>query len=170
MDERHVAWGYVIRNLGRGPELLVAERFKKGDEQRDGQLVIPGGGLEQDEIYVQAAIREVKQETGIDTFYDEALDFSFPAQEFIKPNLIGHTDAEGNVHLIYTDTEKMYCGRLISLRPRDMNQEPSEQDSDAKNPKYVTVFDAFAQQSRFTPACQVLLDLIGYDESIQALH
>ncbi len=158
--ERAVAWGYVTSDIGFGKEVLIATRHHKDDPQRVGQLVIPGGGLEEGEDYTTAAIREVYQETGI-VAEPSLPDFNFRNRYVVKHNLIGCVDQEGNIHLSYLDSGKNYMGRLISLSPRDVRQEPVENpDSDARNPRYVLLSEAFQNIKEFTPACQVLLDLI----------
>ena len=49
---KKVAWGYVTRDIGNGKELLIATRCKPNDPLRSGELVIPGGGLEGNESYL----------------------------------------------------------------------------------------------------------------------
>ena len=67
-----VAWGYVTRDNGNGKEVLVTERYKEDDPLRSGQLAIPGGKLGPSEWYHQAAIREVLEETGIETELEDS--------------------------------------------------------------------------------------------------
>ncbi len=158
---KNVAWGYVPRDIGGGREILVAKRMKPDDPLRYGELVLPGGGICQGESYSDAAMREVLEETGINTVFDLALDFKPGKGIYTKPDLFGHVDANAFIRLTYTDSGKMYHGRLVLLVPVDPLQNPVEQpDSDAREPRYIALQEAFERQGEFTPACQVLLDII----------
>jgi len=55
---RHRAAAIIIRNN----QLLVIHRKKPGRDY----YILPGGGLEPDESFPDACIREVKEETGLD--------------------------------------------------------------------------------------------------------
>ena len=165
LQMKKVAWGYVPRNIGNRKELLIATRCKKGDELREGQLVLPGGGLEGDEIatgnYIARAITEVYQETGVTTELNESAGFLLIPRTFIKPNLCGKLDTNGFVYLRYKDSGLEYQGRIITLKPVDPYQVPFEQqESDARDPRYILFSVALQNQEKFTPACQVLLDII----------
>ncbi len=154
---RQVAWGYVLRNN----ELLIATRFKPDDPHRAGQLVFPGGGLNKDESYFDCARREVCEETGIWTTYDHKRKLYFNPINIETPLVRGSVDDHGNIQLTYTDSGKQYIGRLISLIPEIKTHEPSEQKtSDAREPRYILLNEAFRTRNQFTPACQILLDII----------
>jgi len=158
---KQVVWGYVTRDIRGEKQILIATRFKKDDPLRKGELVLPGGGLEEGEDYIQAAIREVYQETGIETEFSVKSHIKPWQATYRKTNLFGHVDENGLINLTYLDSGKEYQGRLIALSPLNSNQEPVEQEnSDARNPRYISLEEAFKRQKKFTPACQVLLDTI----------
>jgi len=157
---KKVAWGYVTRDIGNGGELLIATRCKEDDPKRAGELIIPGGGLKENENYLDAAIREVYEETGI---VAKVNNYQFPIEKHMKfDNEKIFAEVYGNkVYLKYKDSEKDYLGIIFRLYPIDENQNPSEQeDSDAKNPRYIS-FKSI-EKEKFTPACQVLLDISGF--------
>jgi len=158
---KKVAWGYVTRDIGKGPEVLIAERHKKDDPLRAGELVIPGGGLKAGEDYIQAAIREVKEETGI--YACNPIEMNFPDDLYFSkdlPNLFGEVK-DDIIYLTYKDSGKSYAGKLVLLSPKDHYQEPSEQSSsDAKNPHYICRTELNSMREKFTPACQFLLELL----------
>lgn len=158
---KDVAWGYVTRDIGKGKEILVARRHKLDDPHRQDELVLPGGMLEGNESYSDAAIREVLQETGIRTVYAPK-NRILPAQRsYVKPNLYGRVHVHGVISLTYRDSGKVYAGRLTRLFPVDPRQEPTNQEnSDARDPQYMPLLEAFGREKEFTPACQILLDII----------
>ena len=145
---------------GNGQELLIATRAKKNDPLRQGELVLPGGGLRVYETFAQAAVREVYEETGVRTIFSPTLDFTPRKRSIRVPELTGGVDEHGAIYLAYTDSKREYCGRLVRLSPIG-RQEPREQErSDAKNPRYVSFREAFCSKREFTPACQALLEII----------
>jgi 8-oxo-dGTP pyrophosphatase MutT (NUDIX family) len=154
----YIAWGLVTRNTENGEEILIAERNKKSDPLRDGQLIIPGGGINQGESYIEAAIREVREETGIET----GLPHIISGRELrkidnrIKALVMG----DGRIKIEYLDSGNIYIGKIVSLKPVDPYQEPKEQkDSDAKSPRYVSLKEIPKLAEKFTPAGQVLLKI-----------
>ncbi len=157
---KQVAWGYVTRDIGNGKELLIATRIKKDDPLRAGEFVVPGGGLEPGENYFAAARREVLEETDVVTLENPFFYLKPIPRTFEKHNLRGNVDTEDCIILKYQDSGKEYKGRLVRLFPTDLWQIPREQNSDAKEPRYVALAEAFRMQERFTPACQVLLDIV----------
>src|SRR3989344_1701689 len=82
-DYAPVAWGCVTRCRNGMHEMLVGTRYKKGDNLRKGQLIIPGGHIDEGEDSYSAAVREVKEETGIDAERDST--FEMPCMTVIKP-------------------------------------------------------------------------------------
>lgn len=162
---KNSAWGYVTRDIGNGLEILVAERFKKDDSLRQGDLVIPGGGVEEGESYIEAAIREVREETGMEAFYSGS-EFHLKPREFRKRSFNGWIGNDGFIYLKYLDSGKDYKGQIIALYPS--SREPKEQpNSDARKPRFLFIYKALIEREKFTPACQVLLDIIEeYDERI----
>jgi|SRR3989344_920334 len=164
-----VAWGYVTRDIGNGKEILTATRIKEGDPLRTGQFVIPGGGLRESEGYISAAMRETREETGITTYHTGRV-APDGDKTFAKPNLSGTCTERGIVQLKYEDSQREYKGRIIRLEPVRPADEPQSQNgSDARDPHYMLLGEAFANRERFTPACQVLLDLIREHEENEHL-
>ncbi len=161
---KSVAWGYVSRDLGGGRQLLVATRYKEDDPERRGQLVIPGGGRLRRETYAEAAMHEVREETGIIT-YRPPLHILRPDRHiWDRPEIIVQSFDDGSFLMIYKDSEKEYRGRLVGLVPKDDSQEPEENpESDARKPQYMLEDEAFARKKEFTPACSVLLDVIEWN-------
>lgn len=160
---RYVAWGYAIRNLER-KQGLVATRSKKDDPNRIGQLVLPGGGLKENEEYAEAAIRETLEECGIESRFK--LYINPVPKMFEKPKLVDYVTDSGLIVLRYTDSGKEYQGKLVALEPIYPKQEPKEQEwQDAKNPRYLDLEEIFERQEEFTPACQALIDFIKEFES-----
>ncbi|RLJ04535.1 MAG: hypothetical protein DRP18_04580 [Candidatus Aenigmatarchaeota archaeon] len=170
------SWGSVT-SMNR---LLVGERYKKDDPQRKGQLVIPGGGIKENEDYVQAAIREVKEETGIDANF-------FPAKRIKLYKLVEKftgdifqyvlreddkllsviNPQDGKIYLHYKDTGKKYACCLVSLVPSDPFQEPKENpESDVRNPRYESLEWVKENLYLFTPACQIGVGLVLEDSGI----
>ena len=162
-----VAWGFVLR----GDELLIAERYKKDDPKRKGQLVIPGGGIKEGENYITTAQREVIEETGIDTV---------PSRDPIKlwkliekytggPNYVMREGEktiftlnpwDDSVWIAYKDTGKKYRCFLVKLDPKNPKQKPSENsESDARNPRYESMEWIKDSIGLFTPACQIGIGL-----------
>ena len=156
---RKVAWGYIEMNCERESEILIATRSKTDDPLRQGEFVIPGGGVEPGETYVDAAIREVLTETGIDTLRESAITVSFPDITY-KDNKIDCIVHGETIQIKYLDSGKQYEGKVIKLKPKDPAQKPTAQPgSDASNPEYVT--KRCLEYERFTPACSLLLRLLS---------
>ena len=159
---KQVAWGYVTRDIGNGKELLIATRCKKDDPLRSGELVIPGGRLEENESYLDAAIREVYQETGIITkFSQDQLFIGMEPRQFKKDKIFGKI-GKGEILMTYFDSGKNYCGMLVCLDPLDTYKEPKQRKSDAKKPEYISFGEVKERKKEFTPACQVLLEIAGF--------
>ena len=156
-----VAWGYVTRDNGNGKEVLVTERYKEDDPLRSGQLAIPGGKLGPSEWYHQAAIREVLEETGIETELEDSGKFnSVNPGHFNNANVSGVV-AGKRLRLVYRDSKKSYFGEIYDLKPRNPLKDPeSREGSDAKNPRYMALSEMLKRRGEFTPACQVLVDII----------
>ena len=158
-----VAWGYVTRRtqMDTPKELLVVERIKPDDILRKGELVLPGGGLKGNETYEQTAMREVEEEAGVFAMPTGKSRFSNLSEYIIlKPRekIIGIVEPAGNMWVYYKDSGKSYHGKMIDLLPR--TKPKLEKITDAKNPKYIAIRDAFKQKNNFTPACQILLEII----------
>lgn len=164
-DYKPTAWGLVTRDVGNGKELLVATRYKSGDELRQGQLVIPGGGLEEGELSYVTAIRETEEETNIytqmtdsDKFY-----FNFKNRQRLKLGKLEYFTLDSQIYLEYKDSGKKYSGYVVDLAPLDPFQEPMQTESDAKDPKYVNLSEIKTRINEFTPACQAILLLLKED-------
>ncbi|MEM7815548.1 MAG: NUDIX domain-containing protein [Candidatus Aenigmatarchaeota archaeon] len=111
------------------------------------------------EDYLNAAIREVFEETGISA-KPAIKQPKLRNFEFKNSKISGHTE-NGEIFLEYIDSGKAYQGRIVFLEPIDPLQEPEEQtESDARNPRYISVMQIPKMKDRFMPACQLLLDLI----------
>lgn len=159
-EYKPTAWGFVVRDN----ELLVAERCKKDDPERKGQLVIPGGGLKDGEDYIAAARREVREETGINTPYPDIengvvrIETELPVLHR-KENIMALINPRGydsnSIYIAYLDSGKKYDCRLVSLYPDDEKQRPFQADSDARNPAYMHFGEVAERLSEFTPACQI---------------
>lgn len=165
-EPKKVAWGYVLINPpGRCPLILVAERKSDEDPKRTGELIIPGGVLEGNESYIERAMKETYEKTGISTVFSyddlwfmERLDGL--EREWQTTKISGRLK-NGIFHLTCTDSGKEYDGKLILLRPKDEDQTPKENPkSDAREPCYMVVSAAWNERERFTPACQILLEVI----------
>jgi len=50
--------------------LLLKEKFNKSYEKSKGKWTLPGGKAETNESIISAALRELKEETGIKNFFD----------------------------------------------------------------------------------------------------
>lgn len=154
----HVAWGYVERN----GKMLVGKRYKKDDSLRTGQLIIPGGHVE-NETEIDAAVREVFEETGI---YSTVRDNNYIRLDNessvikIRKNIIAfYNNGLWTIH--YNDSGKTYKGSVYDLVPKNNEQEPVENcESDVKEPSYITFDEAKSRRKEFTPACQLLLELL----------
>ena len=165
---KQVAWGYVSSAKVTDRNILVGKCCKKDDPLRNGQLVIPGGGLLPGEDYTDTAIREVKEETGVATErYKAYIIGNFMPRRAYLPNLEADIWADGKVVLRYTDSHKKYEGRIISLSQYPEDQEPTEQpESDVREPQYIRLTEAIKRKGEFTPACQFLLELIKEREEV----
>ena len=160
VEYKPVAWGYTTRSVGDGKDLLVAERVKLGDDLRTGELVIPGGGLKSGEDYIQAAIREVNEETGVTAVPGNRSKFANLSGLPVLKNrekIIAIYDPMGLVWLYYKDSGKAYMGQLVDLEPRSEPVKPSGQD--AKHPHYLPLEEVISNPEKFTPACQILLEM-----------
>ncbi|MBN2095731.1 MAG: NUDIX hydrolase [Candidatus Aenigmarchaeota archaeon] len=166
-----IAWGYVKRETaleGKNPkkEILIATRQKRSDPTQYGKYVIPGGGRKDtDKSEYENAIREVKEETGIDSKPIYGYRFPDGSRNIEGENFIA-TVNENEASISYSDSGKSYHGYLVALEPVDPKQEPKETVSDAANPRYVSIEDAFRDIEKFTPAAQVLLGIIKEAEKI----
>ncbi len=152
-----VAWGYVEKD----GNLLVTERFKKDDPLRSGELVLPGGRLKGTETYLEAAQREVLEETGVETKAGNKEKFVRLHEKIIlKPRekITTLIEPNGMVWLCYRDSKKSYVGRLFDLKPLT---EPKESESESREPRYISISDALNGKFNFTPACQILLEMVG---------
>lgn len=155
---KKVAWGYVPDR--ERDTILVAERYKESDPKRQCQLVIPGGSVEESENYREAAMREVKEETGIDEESLEHVEKVAAEISVEKEEIVGLTDAFGNFRLKYTDTGKKYIGQLHRLKVVGNKTLGEPVGEDTKRPQWMPRDDVYESMDRFTPACQVLLDAI----------
>ena len=64
-EYRPIIFGYTTRGTSETTESLVGERVKVGDSLRQGQLIIPAGGLKKSESVDVGlgAIRETREES-----------------------------------------------------------------------------------------------------------
>jgi len=171
------AWGYAHRpwaTEGMNYEILVAERHKHTDQQRKGQLVIPGGELKSGENYFAAALRETREETGVAVLYNGVVTPRFrvfvDATLIPREKAIGIIDKLGYIWFEYRDSGKRYAGHVIDLYPSTDSNPREQEDSDARNPRFMKVQDILNQQNSFTPVCQILLDLIFDYGGIKPFH
>jgi 8-oxo-dGTP pyrophosphatase MutT (NUDIX family) len=74
-EPRQAATVIVLRDSGDGPEVLLVQR---NPEQRfmGGAWVFPGGATDAGEDHAQAALREAKEEAGLDLERAELVEFS----------------------------------------------------------------------------------------------
>lgn len=130
---------------------------------------MPGGGLLPEEDYTSAAVREVREETGIKTInYSSYILGNFMPRRAYLPNLEADVFGRGIIKLHYTDSEKKYEGRLVRLRSESSELEPTEQpESDLHEPQYMLLAEAIRRKGEFTPACQFLLELVQEAENIR---
>ncbi|MHA1829695.1 MAG: NUDIX domain-containing protein [Candidatus Heimdallarchaeaceae archaeon] len=165
---KRVAWGYVPKLINGSKHILVAERCKKDDPERYGELVIPGGTLEEGEDYIDAAIREVGEETGLNVrtallepkSLVNPIGYGFPTVLREREKIISITDSNGNVFLYYLDSGKSYVGRMFLLEPVVGSSIRESGESDARRPKWMPKDEVKKRRSDFTPACQILLELV----------
>jgi 8-oxo-dGTP diphosphatase len=68
-DERFRAYVAVFLLLKRGEEVFLVRRFQTG--YMDGMYTLPSGHVEEDELPIQTAIREAKEEVGVDVAAEE---------------------------------------------------------------------------------------------------
>jgi 8-oxo-dGTP diphosphatase len=105
-DSAHVV---IKNNTG---EILLLKR-SENDEWMPGKWSLPGGGKREEETLIQAAIREIKEETGLDVM-PEDLDFLEDISKkqdhafFLANNAIGtvRLDSE-NSEFIWADVNKL---------------------------------------------------------------
>ena len=89
MNLKNVAVVIFIRDLTReGVSLWMQPRDSR--DQTNGLLEFPGGKLEFGERAAQAAVREVKEELGIDVSKDELLLFRNSLNQFNGQNYLVH--------------------------------------------------------------------------------
>ncbi|MBI2085237.1 MAG: NUDIX hydrolase [Candidatus Aenigmarchaeota archaeon] len=153
--------GYVSRN-GNGKEILVAERRKPDDPLRAGQLVIPGGGTEKQDV-VYAAQREVLEETGVETKSLGIFTFSGLVHTILRDGKYATVVIQPPTKLWirYKDSGKCYTGYIVRLKPLS---EPKNMESDAANPRYMCLDQALEEIDKFTPGSGVALEMIGSEE------
>ncbi|KAJ8532509.1 hypothetical protein K7X08_012432 [Anisodus acutangulus] len=70
----HIEWILMLFVLNEKKELLVVQE-NSGRMKGTGIWKIPNGGVEEGEDIFKRAVREVKEETGIDTEFLEVLVF-----------------------------------------------------------------------------------------------
>lgn len=162
------AWGYVYLlnedyHSVNIEGLLVGERCKKDDPKREGQFVIPGGGVNAGETFIGAAKREVLEETRVKTIYNTMV---YPKGDFYSAllksgkNVLGLMDKKGRVWIQYKDSGKRYAGRMAALQPVKNSYPKEQESSDVRHPRFMCVQEAIDRKSEFTPACQILLEII----------
>ncbi len=98
----------------RGDQVLL---IKRGKEPRKGTWTVPGGSVELGETLAQAAVREVREETGINIE---------PGTTFTAIDAIYH-DQEGGLKFHYI---------IIYMEARYLNGEPEASD-DAQEARWV---------------------------------
>ena len=152
-----VGWAYAHKD-GNPWEFIVAERYKREDPVRKGQLVVPGGGVEMAEHPYEAAIREAREEAGVRASFRQYIK---PTFSVLKPRekAVSLLFRNGVVLVHYTDTGKAYNCLLADCTTSDEPQNMTE--SDARNPRFMGRDEALGRQSEFTPAVQTALDMIG---------
>lgn len=167
------AWAYVSKIGGNEPEILVAERYKRDDPSRKGQLVVPGGSLKRGESYLDAAKREALEETGVRTA-DIQPDVLIPLNNVIikmREKVFSIVDipaypereSPAKFWVVYKDTGKMYACSLIGLNQMEGSEPTDRPESDARNPRFMDLSEACHDNyQEFTPAVQTLLEELEY--------
>lgn len=102
-DRPLVGVGAVVWRDGR---VLLVRRAK---EPRRGQWAIPGGGQDLGETVFEAAVREVREETGVDVAVTELLDVIDAVDR----------DADGRIRYHYTLIDVAAEWRAGEARPLD---------------------------------------------------
>ena len=181
---RPVAWGivYGFRDpaqrlavysspmpLVEDTALLVGERYKKSDPERQGKLVVPGGGVKKRDGGVkEAAKREVTEEACLDT--REANYWSLKEWDHVPCPVAFRRDGLAGLFIprisanplivIRYDDGKAYSCDPVDLRPIVETDEPRENpESDVRNPRFMPLAKAFAEKDKFTGAVHFLLDM-----------
>lgn len=158
---RSIVWGYVTRNIN-GKELLIAESYRPDDPLRVGQLVIPDGGTEKQTV-VYAAQREVLEETGVETEPIGVVTFSRLRNTILRESkqMTAIIQPPTSLWLRCKDSGQAYLGHAVALKPLS---EPRNTGSDARNPRYIPLAQAFKERGKFTPASRILLEILESEE------
>jgi len=156
-----VSWGCVERD----GSVLVVERNDPGDPLRSGQLVLPGGRIKRNETALQAARREVHEETCVVTASGKRDRFiNLHEYAIVKPreNAVGIYEPEdGSFWIAYGDSGKRYIGWMFDLVPQTDPGRPEEDES--SNPRYAPLADVWGSlQDQLTPATQILMEIAGH--------
>ena len=154
-----IAWAYVRR--GENPELLVAKKSS-------GKLVIPGGHIKRNEASLEAARRECKEETGVETDYkSDGRTFLVDEENIlIKPRdgVVVVTSRQGSNYgfwAAYPDKDGTPGKRYFCyIEELDHLTEPyPDTKSDVTEPRFINLGEAFSSRDLFTPAVAVLLEI-----------
>ena len=134
---RRASAAYVHKTLLNPESLLVGNRYKDSDPLRKNKIVIPCGGLLENETFLDAAIRETREETGVDAIMlDNYPSFSeIEGAPYLKEYgpVVSLISPDGTIWAFGRDNKKGYIYRLVNLYPLS---EPREMHSDLKNPRY----------------------------------
>ena len=157
-----IAWAYVERGDPKDPELLVAQK-------PSGKYVIPGGHIKRNEATLEAAQRECREETGVETVYrrDRRLT-KIPEDIIIKPReravaVVTQWGSGYGIWVAYRDEHgkpgKRYRCYIEQLTPVDGSEPEEQEDVDVNSPRFMKIGDAIGNALDFTPAVQIFLEL-----------
>ena len=102
--------------------VILMERYRKSGEEMLHYFTIPGGGVEDDETYLEAAIRETKEETTVDTELIEELmveDYGEGICHWFYLKYLSGTPTLGGEELERNNPDNSYKVVLIKVKDID---------------------------------------------------
>ena len=157
-----IAWAYVEKGDPKDPELLVAQK-------PSGKYVIPGGHIKRDEATLEAAQRECREETGVETVSRCDKRFTgIPEDIIIKPReravaVVMQWGSGYGFWVAYRDEGgkpgKRYRCYIEELAAVDGSEPRNQKSADVSSPGFMKIGDAIGNAQGFTPAVQILLEL-----------